>query len=63
MGTVLTGFVIIAIIASGQYVAAALHRSLTIPALVLKRSSLVIPVINHTEIALKLILERCRENS
>ena len=45
----LTGLVTIQIIASGQYVAAALHRSLTMEALVLNKSSLVIPVKNIHE--------------
>lgn len=38
-----TGFVIIPIMASGHTSAHTSHRSLTIPALVLNRSSLVIP--------------------
>ena len=45
MGTVeLTGFVMMHIIAEGQALAAAAHKLFTMPALVLNRSSRVIPV-------------------
>lgn len=45
MGTVeLTGFVMMQIMAVGEALAAAAHRLFTMPALVLNRSSRVIPV-------------------